>query len=40
MTGPGSARSRDGQAIEAVLTGKPVRPSDTKPYGCSVDYKD
>ena len=32
------ARSYVSEAVDAVLAGKPVRVSSTKPYGCSVKY--
>lgn len=33
------ARSYVSEALDATLSGKPVRTSSTKPYGCSVKYK-
>jgi len=35
----GSARNYVAEALDDVTAGKPVRVTETKPYGCSVKYK-
>ena len=37
---PTKAQNYVNEAIDALLTGKPVTVSETKPYGCSVKYAD
>ena len=37
---PKTARNYVSEAVDDVLTGKPVAVSETKPYGCSVKYAD
>jgi peroxiredoxin len=37
---PSKAQNYVSQAIDALLAGKPITVSETKPYGCSVKYAD
>jgi hypothetical protein len=37
---PKTARNYVREAVEALLAGKPIEISQTKPYGCSVKYAD
>ena len=37
---PSTAQNYVSQAVVALLAGKPVTISETKPYGCSVKYAD
>ena len=37
---PPRRRTTSVQAIDALLAGKPVAVTETKPYGCSVKYAD
>jgi hypothetical protein len=37
---PKTARNYVREAVDALLAGKPVEVSQTKPYGCSVKYAD
>jgi peroxiredoxin len=37
---PSKARNYVSEAIDALLAGKPVAVTETKPYGCSVKYAD
>ena len=37
---PKTARNYVREAVEALLAGKPIEVSQTKPYGCSVKYAD
>jgi len=37
---PSKAQNYVSQAIDALLVGKPITVSETKPYGCSVKYAD
>ena len=37
---PSKAKNYVSEAIDALLAGKPVTVTETKPYGCSVKYAD